>query len=83
MKEKDIPIKKASIGNISKKDLADAQANIDEDPLKAVIFGFNVEPSPEVTELGGVKVFTSNIIYTLIEDYEKWFKEEKKKIKNK
>ncbi len=83
LKQSNIAIRKASIGSISKKDVKDAQSNFEEDPLKAAVLGFNVSVSPEVTELGDVKIITSNIIYKLIEDFENWFKEEKKKLEHK
>lgn len=80
LKEKEVAIRKASVGNISKKDVKDAQANFEEDPLKAAVLGFNVDLSPEVTETENVKIFTNNIIYKLIEDFDEWFKKEKKRL---
>mgnify|MGYP000509872623 CR=1 FL=1 len=70
MKEKNISIRSASIGNISKKNLVDAETNYDTDPLTSVILGFNITcelPPPE-----RVKVLTNKVIYTLLEDFEKW-----------
>jgi len=80
LKEKDIQIKKASIGNITKKDISDAEANYEKDPLKSVILGFNVtsELEPE-----NVKIISNNVIYKLIEDFEKWQVEERRKIEAK
>ena len=70
LQEKNIPIKKASVGPINKKDISDAQAMIGKDPLSAVILGFNV-PMPEYVP-EQIKVFVNPIIYRLIEDYEQW-----------
>lgn len=78
LKEKNIPIAKASIGAINKKDISDASANVMKDPLTAVILGFNVlkpEVAPET-----VKVIVHDVIYRLIEDYESWMSEKKKEI---
>jgi translation initiation factor 5B len=70
LNEKKIPIKKASVGPIAKKDFSDAQANASKDELLGVILGFNI-PVPEgIPE--GIKVLTNPIIYRLIEDYEQW-----------
>ena len=77
LREKGITIKKASVGNISKKDIAEASTTYAEDPLKAVILGFNVVC--DIKEVGVVKVIISDIIYKIIEDFEKWQIEEKKK----
>lgn len=77
LKEKRIPIRKATIGNINKKDYAEAESNYEKDPLFTVILGFNV--IDEVGLQGGhVKVILSQIIYKLIEDFEKWQDETKK-----
>lgn len=77
LKEKGIDVRKASVGDIIKKDISDAEANYEKDPLKSVILGFNVK---DVSSLSGekVKVITSDIIYRLIEDLEKWQVEKKK-----
>ncbi len=75
LRGKNIPIKKASIGNITKKDISDAEANIEKDPLLAVILGFNVLLGQDVSPPKSVKVITSEIIYRLIEELEKWQKE--------
>ncbi|MBI2647655.1 translation initiation factor IF-2 [Candidatus Woesearchaeota archaeon] len=83
LKEKNIEIKKASIGNIIKKDISDAEANYEKDPLECVILGFNVALMPEVKVPQNVKVICNNIIYQLIEDFEKWKEEEMKKLEAK
>ena len=75
LKEKNITIRKASVGNISKKDIAEASTIYAEDPLKAVVLGFNV--SCDMKEVGLVKIITSDIIYKIIEEFEKWQTEEK------
>ena len=69
LREKNIKIKRASIGNISKKDVAEAEA--ESNPLNKAILGFMVK-NPLQTE---VKVITSDIIYTLAEEFEKWKQE--------
>ncbi len=68
LKKSNITIKKASIGNISKKDVSDALA--EENELFKVILGFNVK----TIETSDVKIITNEVIYRLIEDYENWKK---------
>ena len=82
LKEKNIEIKKASIGNISKKDISDAETSYEKSPLQSVILGFNVGLMPEV-KVADVKVLHHNIIYKLIEDFEKWQQETKKQLESK
>ncbi|MFH1638244.1 MAG: translation initiation factor IF-2, partial [Candidatus Woesearchaeota archaeon] len=76
LREKGIEIKKASIGSITKKDMADASA--EEEQLRKVILAFNVE----AVDVPGVKVIASDVIYKIIEGYEEW-KEEQEKLKEK
>ncbi len=66
LQEKGIPVKKASVGPITKKDLSDAQAA--KDVLHQVILGFNIPSETHDT----LKIFINPIIYRLIEDYEAW-----------
>lgn len=67
LREQDIPIRKASIGPISKKDINDAETA--KNPLHRAILGFNI-PKPDIA--GEVKILVNDVIYRLIEDYEKW-----------
>jgi translation initiation factor 5B len=80
LREKEIPVRKASIGAITRKDIMDAQSNADADPLTAVILGFNIpkEPSTET-----VKIIVSDVIYHIIEEYERWSDEARKKEESK
>ena len=78
LKEQNIPIRKATLGDISKKDLSDAESIYEKDPLKAVILGFNVADTSKIC-LENVKVIRSDVIYKIIEDFEKWQKEMTKK----
>ena len=71
LREKNIAIKKASVGNVTKKDLAAASS---DDPYERVILCFNVTGEGE-----GVKIISHNVIYQLIDDYELWIAEQKKK----
>ena len=82
LKEKNIQVKKASIGDISKKDISDASTSYEKDPLHSAILGFNVQLMPDVS-VKNVKVITNNVIYKLIEDFEKYQENEKKRIEGK
>ncbi|MBU0615688.1 MAG: translation initiation factor IF-2 [Nanoarchaeota archaeon] len=79
LREKGITIKKASIGDISKKDIADAEANFEKDPLMCIILGFNAKDNSGICN-DRVKIFSSDIIYKLIEDFELWQIQAKKTI---
>ena len=86
LREREIPIRKAGVGNISKKDLIDASSNLSKNPLNAVILGFNVNLNQEALEYKNrtnVVTWTNTVIYRLLEDYEKWKDHETKKAEEK
>ncbi|MBU0488992.1 MAG: translation initiation factor IF-2 [Bacteroidetes bacterium] len=79
LNEKQVPIRAASIGDVTKKDIADAESNYEKDPLTSVILGFNIKCSDELKKSSeSVKVFTNDVIYRLLEDFEKWQIDQKK-----
>jgi|FLOH01.1.fsa_nt_gi translation initiation factor 5B len=77
LKEKKIPIRKASIGPITKKDVSEADSNFEKDPLLAVILGFNISDESNLANKH-VKILTNDVIYRLIENFEEWQEEAKK-----
>ncbi|NOQ55652.1 MAG: translation initiation factor IF-2 [Nanohaloarchaea archaeon] len=77
----DVPIKKAKIGSILRKDIMELKA-VDE--KYRIVFAFNVDIMPEAEKEAkdnGTKIFRSDVIYRLLEDYEEYQKyiEEQKK----
>ncbi len=70
LQREDIHIKKASIGNITKKDLAEASS--DNISANRAILGFNVTVTEEDAK---VKAITNGVIYKLIEEYQTWKEE--------
>lgn len=80
LREQNIPIRKAAIGNISKKDIVDAESNIETNPEHAVILGFNIK---EEESTDNVKIIVKEIIYALIDDYGLWVKKKKEEMEAK
>lgn len=81
LREKNIPIKRASIGDINKRDIAEAESNLAKDELLSVILGFNVQLDNNISESDlKIKVITHNIIYRLLENFDAWQNEKKKEI---
>ena len=86
LKSKNVKVVKASVGDITKSDIIDANASREKNPFYGIILGFNSKVHEEAQEMMNnykVSIITSNIIYHLIEDYEKWIKEQKFKIERK
>lgn len=78
------PIRSATIGRISKRDIMEAEASPEN--IHKVVVGFNISISPEnelMAKNNKIKIIRSDVIYKLIEDYEKWLEEEKEAIKKK
>ena len=81
LKARKIPIHFADVGPISRRDVIKAAAI--NDPLLSAVMGFNVDILPDaLTEIQktNVPVFSSEIIYSIIENYEKWVEDQKMKI---
>ncbi|MBU0530197.1 MAG: translation initiation factor IF-2 [Nanoarchaeota archaeon] len=70
LQDRNIPIRKASVGNLTQKEIMESR--VMEDPI-IIVFGL-VVPSDIMTMAkdNKVTVFNSKIIYSLLDDYEKW-----------
>ena len=78
---KQIPIRKAEVGAVTKQDILEIKNH--KEPL---LFAFNVNVPEEVEKLAKdnkVTVLSSNIIYRLIEGYDKWVADRKKRDEDK
>jgi len=78
---KGIEIRKAEIGNVSKRDIIEAEAT--NDPLNKIIFAFNVKILPEAKEElnnTNVTLFDEDVIYTIMEKYDEWLELKKAEI---
>jgi len=79
MRQEKIPVLKAGVGNINKTDIVSAKANLQINPLEAVIIGFNVSVDEGAEEIKGkVTILKDDVVYKLIENVQK-FREEKRK----
>ena len=79
LKQEGLPIKMADIGDISKRDIVNAQTI--GNPLYRVILGFNVRILPDAEkEASKIKIFTNNVVYKIIEDYKEWMEEKKREL---
>ncbi len=84
LKKESIPIRRADIGDISKRDVAEVKTM--KEPLFSVILGFDVDVLPDAKEdlmSSNIKLFINDVIYKLIEDYKKWVTEQKQLLEKK
>lgn len=80
LKDNGIPIKKAEVGPVTKQDIVELDSLKDE--LKKVVLAFNVNVLPDAEVMARdhkIEIFKNNIIYRLIEDYQKWCSEKKER----
>jgi len=78
LKQKQIQVIKAGIGNLTKKDIYLTESLPEED---RVILGFNVDVEEDVEyDKKKIKVISNEVVYKIIEDFEEWKQEKLKEI---
>ena len=78
LKELDIPIREADIGDVNRRDIINSSIALKEDENHGAIIAFNVgvhQNSEEDFNNSDVKLFKGDVIYQIIEDYEEWIKQ--------
>lgn len=83
LKQANINVVKAGIGPIGKTDLVAAKANLELNPLNAIIIGFNVEQEEDIQLPKNVKIITNQVVYRLIESLQIWRQERHAQIEKK
>jgi translation initiation factor 5B len=77
LREMGISIRKAKVGDLTKSDIMEIRGM-----KEPVVFCFNVKTPQDVQELAkdnNVTIFCSNVIYTIIEEYQEWVQDRKKR----
>jgi translation initiation factor 5B len=80
IRARDIPIRLADIGDVSRRDVMESASVRFEEPLYGAILAFNVKSLPDAeteAEEQRVKIFKNDIIYNLMEDYINWMEGER------
>ena len=78
LRELDIPIREADIGDVSRRDIINSSIALNENDTHGAIIAFNVnvhQNSEEDLKNSDVKLFKGDVIYQIIEDYESWIDE--------
>jgi len=78
LRQNNIRVVKAGIGNISKSDVISAKTNLEsENPENAIILGFNVNVEPDAEELlpKKAKIFLGEVVYNILDEIRKWQEE--------
>jgi len=86
LEEHEIPLRKAVIGKVNKKDVIDAGADLKKNPKNAIILNFSQKLDDEIATMAkeaNVTIISNDIIYKLIEDTTEWVEEKEKEIQRK
>ncbi|MEM0078388.1 MAG: translation initiation factor IF-2 [Thermoplasmata archaeon] len=73
-----VPVKKAGIGDITKRDVVDAETT--KNDLNKIIIAYNVKVPQDIVLNTNVKIIEGKILYELIEKYKETIEKEKARI---
>ncbi len=77
LKNNNIQVRIADVGDVSKRDVIEAAAVKSREPLQGVILAFGVKILPDAEQEAasrGVQIFKEQIVYHMIENYLEWVK---------
>lgn len=80
LRRQQIPVAKADIGHINRRDVMEAKAIKENDRHLGVILAFNVRTLPDAQEEADnyhIKIFNDQVIYSLIDNYTYWVDDDK------
>ena len=80
LRDMDIPIRSADIGDVNHKDIINSSIAYKENEEHGAIIAFNVDVHPNSEEdlnNSEIKLFSGDVIYQIIEEYEEWIKQKK------
>ncbi len=86
LQAKNIPIRRADVGDVSRRDVVEAVSVRNSDPLLGVVLAFNVKVLPDAqaeAEREEIPVLREEIIYRLLERYEEWVKLKREEVRAK
>jgi len=82
LRNRGVPVRRAGIGDVSKRDVVEAEVVRMKDELKGVILAFNVRVDHELeadANSRGIRIFKERILFRLIENYMSWVEDETRK----
>ena len=85
LRRQQIPISKADIGPVTRRDVMEAKAIKEKDRHLGVVLAFNVKIFPDAeteSDESHIKIFEDKIIYSLIDNYSLWVEEDSADLEN-
>lgn len=86
LRSKGVPIRRADVGIVSKRDIVEAEIVKDKDPNRGVILAFNIDIMDDALQLARSKdipIFVGDILYRIVDDYLEWLAEEESRRRRK
>ncbi len=82
LEQRNIPVRVAEIGDISRNDIVEAQIVSEHDPYLGAILAFDVKVLPDAREIAStVPLFSSKVIYEVVDSYVEWVEKKKEEDK--
>ena len=78
LRDLDIPIREADIGDVSRRDIINSKIALTENEAHGAIIAFNVDVHSNAEDdlaNADIKLFKGDVIYQIIEDYQEWTEE--------
>ena len=79
LRRSQVPVAKADIGPVNRRDIMEAKAIKDKDRHLGVVLAFNVKILPDAkdeSEDSHIRIFEDKVIYSLIDNYNAWVEED-------
>ena len=79
LKKYGVPVRYADIGPVIRRDVVEASLTKNVNKFLAAILAFNVKVTEEAeieAKANGIKIVKGNVIYRLVEDFLKWYRDE-------
>ena len=80
LENRHLPVRIADIGPVTRRDVIEASAVKEKDDLLGAVLAFGVKTLPDASEearVKGIRIFSENIIYNLVEGYQEWAERER------
>lgn len=84
LRARGVPMRRADVGDVSRRDVVEASSVGQSDPLLAVVLAFNVKVLPDAqleADRAAVPILKEDVIYRLIEQYEDWAKQKRDQVR--
>lgn len=83
LNRENVPIRLADVGDVSKRDVTEANVVKEHEPMLGTILAFNVKVLPDAeieASDRGIKIFQGDIIYNLVDSFVEWMQSKSERL---